>query len=232
MIFAHYPAVAGASYLSNIAYCAYNQDKEKFWKLNDYLFASDKTNLQDHGFIAQALEKFGFNPNEITARADSDETKAAVAEQLKEIKKTGVYGTPSAFINGRVFVGPKPYRVYKSAIKKIYFILIYFMQKSEIRKDYLSNKCVIITPSRSKRPRDIKEETIISRAAHCQFCPDKINHKNILDRIKAPEGEILSIKNIFPAVTLDNKKAYGRQEVVIETPDHKKELHDLSRRTN
>ncbi|MFH1255065.1 MAG: DUF4931 domain-containing protein [bacterium] len=102
------------------------------------------------------------------------------------------------------------------------------MQKSEIRKDYLSNKCVIITPSRSKRPRDIKEETIISRAAHCQFCPDKINHKNILDRIKAPEGEILSIKNIFPALTLDNKKAYGRQEVIIETPDHKKELHDLS----
>lgn len=78
------------------------------------------------------------------------------------------------------------------------------------------------------RPRDIKEQTIISRVAHCPFCPEKINAKNILDRIEAPEGEILSIKNIFPALSLSNKKAYGEQEVIIETPDHKKELHDLS----
>ena len=102
------------------------------------------------------------------------------------------------------------------------------MQKSEIRKDYLLNKYVIITPGRAKRPRDVKEETIISRLADCPFCPEKINPKNILDRIDAPEGEILSIGNIFPAVSLDNKNAYGAQEVIIETPDHKKELHNMS----
>lgn len=102
------------------------------------------------------------------------------------------------------------------------------MPKSEIRKDYLLNKYVIITPGRAKRPRDIKEETIISRLADCPFCPEKINPKNILDGLDAPEGRILSIKNIFPAVSLDNKKAYGQQEVIVETPDHKKELHDLS----
>lgn len=102
------------------------------------------------------------------------------------------------------------------------------MLNSEIRKDYLLDKYVIITPGRARRPRDIKEQTIISRLADCPFCPEKINVKNILDRISAPEGEILSIRNIFPAVNLDNKKAYGQQEVIIETPDHKKELHDLS----
>ncbi|MEI6597076.1 MAG: galactose-1-phosphate uridylyltransferase [bacterium] len=102
------------------------------------------------------------------------------------------------------------------------------MIKSEIRKDYLSDKHVIITPGRAKRPRDIKEQTIISRVSSCPFCPENIDQKNILDRINGPQGEILSTKNIFPAVTLDNKKAYGAQEVIIETPDHKKELHDLS----
>ena len=101
------------------------------------------------------------------------------------------------------------------------------MQKSEIRKDYLLDKYVIVTPGRIARPRDIKEETIISRLADCPFCPEKINPKNILDRLSAPEGEIISLKNIFPAVSLDNKNAYGAQEVIIETPDHKKELHDL-----
>jgi UDPglucose--hexose-1-phosphate uridylyltransferase len=102
------------------------------------------------------------------------------------------------------------------------------MLKSEIRKDYLLDKYVIITPGRAKRPRDIKEQTIISRLADCPFCPEKIDPKNILDQTDAPQGKILSIKNIFPAVTLDNKKAYGIQEVIIETPDHKKELHDMS----
>jgi UDPglucose--hexose-1-phosphate uridylyltransferase len=100
--------------------------------------------------------------------------------------------------------------------------------KAEIRKDYLLEKYVIITPGRIARPRDIKEQTIISRVAHCPFCPEKVNAKNILDRLTGPEGEILSIKNIFPAVSLNNKKAYGAQEVIVETSDHKKELHDLS----
>ena len=34
--------------------------------------------------------------------------------------------------------------------------------------------------------------------------------------------------NKFPAVTTNNPKAYGRQEVVVETPDHQKEIEDLS----
>lgn len=102
------------------------------------------------------------------------------------------------------------------------------MQKSEIRKDYLMEKYVIITPGRAKRPRDIKEQTIIKRVAACPFCSDELNQKNIVDQINGPDGKIISLKNIFPAVTLDNQKAYGAQEVIVETPGDKKELHDLS----
>jgi len=102
------------------------------------------------------------------------------------------------------------------------------MPKSEIRKDYLLNKYVIITPGRALRPRDVNEQTVISRVSDCPFCPEKINSKNIIDRLDAPEGEIISLKNLFPAVTLDNDGAYGAQEVIIEAADHKKELHDLS----
>lgn len=100
--------------------------------------------------------------------------------------------------------------------------------KSEIRKDYLLDRYVIITPSRALRPRDIKEQTVISRIADCPFCEEKIDKKSIIDRLEIPEGYVLSIKNAFPAVTLNNKKAYGVQEVIIETRDHKKELYDLS----
>ncbi|MFH0923842.1 MAG: galactose-1-phosphate uridylyltransferase [Candidatus Falkowbacteria bacterium] len=101
--------------------------------------------------------------------------------------------------------------------------------KSEIRKAYLLNKYVIITPGRLKRPRDIKEQTIIERTRPCPFCVENIDKKNIVDKINSGNNwRVLSIKNIFPAVTLDNEKAYGSQEVIIESPDHNKELADLS----
>ena len=40
-------------------------------------------------------------------------------------------------------------------------------QNSEIRKDYLLNKYVIITPKRASRPRDIREQTVIERIEKC-----------------------------------------------------------------
>ena len=102
------------------------------------------------------------------------------------------------------------------------------MQKSEIRKDYFLNKYVIITPGRAKRPRDIKEETFIKRVGKCDFCPENIEKKNVIDIINGGKHwRVLSLKNIFPAVTLNNKKAYGIQEVIIETPDHSRELGEL-----
>ncbi len=101
--------------------------------------------------------------------------------------------------------------------------------KSEIRKDYLLNKYVIITPGRAKRPRDVKEQTVIKRAQNCPFCPENINFENVVDTIKKDEKwQVLSLKNIFPAVSLDNDKAYGVQEVIVETPRHNEELAYLS----
>lgn len=105
------------------------------------------------------------------------------------------------------------------------------IKKSEIRKDYLINKYVIITPGRAKRPKDTKEQTIITRNNPCPFCLENINKENIIDKIQIKDSDkwnVLCIKNIFPAVTLDNKDAYGTQEVIIENPEHEKELADLS----
>ena len=100
---------------------------------------------------------------------------------------------------------------------------------SEIRKAYLLNKYVIITPGRALRPRDIKEQTIIKPAHNCPFCPENVNRKNIIDHIGPTNNwQVLSIGNVYPAVTLNNKKAYGTQEVIIENPSHIKSLADLT----
>ncbi len=101
--------------------------------------------------------------------------------------------------------------------------------KSEIRKAYLLNKYVIITPGRALRPKDIKEQTIISRAQACPFCSENIDKNNIVDKItENNKWQVLCLNNIYPAVSLDNRKAYGKQEVIIENRHHSTELADLS----
>jgi UDPglucose--hexose-1-phosphate uridylyltransferase len=103
--------------------------------------------------------------------------------------------------------------------------------ESEIRKDYFLDQYVIVTPSRSKRPKDIKAEKVNKNNPSCPFCVDNLDKNNIVDRINKKNSknwQVVSINNIFPAVTLNNKKAYGKQEVIIDTPDHALDLADLS----
>ncbi len=101
--------------------------------------------------------------------------------------------------------------------------------KSELRKLYFLNKFVLITPGRAKRPRDVKEETLIKRVGKCVFCPENIEKDLIIKKYccQGKYWDILVLKNKFPAVTPENKKAYGYQEVVVETPLHTKVLAEL-----
>lgn len=101
--------------------------------------------------------------------------------------------------------------------------------QSEIRKDYFLDKYVIITPSRASRPRDLAEKTVLTRSQACPFCAESLSGVNIKDSIGGEaEDKVISIANIYPALSLENDKAYGIQEVIIESPDHEKELADFS----
>lgn len=101
--------------------------------------------------------------------------------------------------------------------------------KSEIRKDYFLNKYVIITPQRAKRPRDISEKTILEPKVPCPFCKENIE-KNLLIKTYDGGDNFLAkvLKNKFSAIALDNPKAYGMQEVIIETPKHGVEFAELT----
>jgi UDPglucose--hexose-1-phosphate uridylyltransferase len=107
--------------------------------------------------------------------------------------------------------------------------------KSEIREDKIHDRFVIIAPGRAKRPQDVKEneekqnsDDLEKEIKACAFCPD--NQKDVPALYLAgnkDKWQVKVIKNIFPAVTPDNDKAYGYQEVVIETPQHGVETGDL-----
>jgi len=99
------------------------------------------------------------------------------------------------------------------------------MKKAEIRKDYITNRYVIIAPGRKKRPHQFKISVALSEA-ESPFTPENLKNK-ILDVCGSGKEKILSVANKFPAVTPTNKKAYGFQEVIIETPDSRLHLSDL-----
>lgn len=105
------------------------------------------------------------------------------------------------------------------------------MDKSEIRKDYFKEKYVIIAPNRSKRPRTlIKKEPTDEPNLNCGFCPQYFTNKIVTYRDNDMDGNwlILSTVNSFPAVSLDNPKAFGQAEVIIETNQHAKNINELS----
>lgn len=103
--------------------------------------------------------------------------------------------------------------------------------KLEVRKDYLGRQ-VALSVSRASRPHDAPKPRV-QKTTHpekCFFCPgnEHLTPPEI-DRIER-EGkwEIRCFPNKFPAFSESSKKAYGRHDVIVETPDHEKTLSDLS----
>lgn len=121
-IFAHYPAKGEiTNFLADTGYCVAKNSPEKYWDFNSYLFERDKDYVLDKKNLNEILEKFDLEVANINECANSLEIKTAVENQVQELNKTNIYGTPTIFINGKAFVGPKPYRVYRSAINKFIF---------------------------------------------------------------------------------------------------------------
>lgn len=64
----------------------------------------------------------------------------------------------------------------------------------------------------------------------CYFCPEQVGKETIVSKVGGGEKgwQVLVIENKYPAVTIENPRAFGKQEVIIETPLHRKEIHELS----
>lgn len=107
------------------------------------------------------------------------------------------------------------------------------VQKPEIRVDYVHDRQVIIAPGRRQRPHDPNISPIIPPPPVSPdldaFSPERLRRVRSLLTVGGRRNwRIKVIKNIFPVVGPDNPKAYGYQEVVVETPDYGVELASLS----
>lgn len=96
----------------------------------------------------------------------------------------------------------------------------------QLRKHYFLDKYVIIAPKRGQRP-DMKA---VDTSHHELPTDADIVNERALYTLKNEQGEWLVkvIPNKFPALTPQNPNAFGKQEVIIETPEHDTEFSELS----
>ncbi|MBN1502970.1 galactose-1-phosphate uridylyltransferase [Candidatus Woesearchaeota archaeon] len=118
---------------------------------------------------------------------------------------------------------------------------------AELRKDYILDRYVIIATERSLRPHQFKRQEESKKVDVCYFCPGK-------EDLTPPETGRVQIEtkgmkgwciryfpNKYPAVMQEGNSiiktdnefftyadAVGMHEVIVETPEHEKELADLS----
>jgi len=120
-IFADYPTKEKTDYLSRVDYCVYRENPDQFWKLNDKLFASAKTDLDSTDYVNQLMGGVGLNVSKMDACIADAQTETAVQSQFRQIENTNFFGTPTIFINGNPLVGPKPYRVYAIMLRGLWY---------------------------------------------------------------------------------------------------------------
>jgi UDPglucose--hexose-1-phosphate uridylyltransferase len=120
---------------------------------------------------------------------------------------------------------------------------------SELRKDPVTDRWVIISTERSKRPSDFRiEQSSVIDAEFCPFCagredmtpPEVLAFRNGGGEPNGPGWDIRVVPNKFPALQVegsldregeglfDRMNGIGAHEVIIETPDHGKTLATMS----
>ncbi len=119
--FVNYPTKESTDYFSKLSYCVNQKVPDKFWQFNDMMFTGEKTQLDDPAYMSKALAGLGIDENLMRFCTSDPLTETTVQKQLNEIAKTRFYGTPTIFINGRPFVGPKSYRVYAIGLKGLFY---------------------------------------------------------------------------------------------------------------
>ncbi len=101
--------------------------------------------------------------------------------------------------------------------------------KNELRTDFLGRR-VLISAQRGLRPRELKERG--KRKAtrkKCVFCDGNEEKTPPETGRVEKDGKWIarSFYNKFPALKKENPYAYGAHEVVVETPEHSRDLGDL-----
>lgn len=89
--------------------------------------------------------------------------------------------------------------------------------ETEMRRDYLHDTTVIIAPNRGNRPYDTKDTG--HRLVETASSP-RLDSNLEVWQLKNKHGgwQVKVVENKYPSLTPNNPQAFGKQEIVIDTP--------------
>lgn len=98
-------------------------EQGKYWEMHDKIFAEqEKLGQGTVQYTVNDIKKWasqiGLNAAGFNQCLDSGKYKAEVDKDFSDGNASGVSGTPSFFINGRLTVGAQPYSVFKTIIEE------------------------------------------------------------------------------------------------------------------
>jgi protein-disulfide isomerase len=111
--FAHLHLGNGNDFLTPLTNCIYEDYPDKFLSTLDLLFNSPVINLSSINSTLSIISSLNINQTSLVQCINSSSSAALASQQLEEIKKTNIYGTPLVFVNDEPIEGPKPARVYE-----------------------------------------------------------------------------------------------------------------------
>lgn len=99
--------------------------------------------------------------------------------------------------------------------------------ETEIRRDYLNEFYVMVSPNRGRRPYDMHNpgNKLIETAQS-----PRLDRNREIYSIYNNHGDWLvkAVENKYPSLSADNPQAYGKQEIIIDTPLSNKPLSYLA----
>lgn len=113
LIFIHLPLHQEYEYLLKIENCLYSENKVAYWQFHDTLMQMPIEEVKNKEKVLDLLGKIKeINSKDILICSETPEAGQLFQKQMVEIKKMNLAGTPTIFVNGQAFIGPKPERVY------------------------------------------------------------------------------------------------------------------------
>jgi 2-hydroxychromene-2-carboxylate isomerase len=81
----------------------------------------DLGDVANEAYAREVVGELGLTPDMLEVCMVDEGTTQLVQQQQNELAKTGLYGTPTIFIDETAVVGPKPMRVYERLVRGSWF---------------------------------------------------------------------------------------------------------------
>jgi len=120
-VYVFYPTHPEAEYLLGYDYVIHKLYPDAYAEWVDWLYMTPIEEVTNEETVLSFIESMGLDINTIKLTMDDETIQKEIRRHVYEINKTGIYGTPTVFIDGKPVVGPKPLRVYRRLLLKRLF---------------------------------------------------------------------------------------------------------------